>query len=79
MHRAPDTFLDCVGIALREWRTTKWSTQTSAALAAGVTQGAWSRWETGDVVPDALVLFGVGCDLTALFRRATTIALEQAA
>lgn len=42
-----------LGQLLFEWRTKAGLLQGQAAERAGVNQGTWSRWETGDSMPGA--------------------------
>lgn len=41
---------------LRRWRKRRKSSQAECAKAAGVSQGTWSAWETGDRTPAATQL-----------------------
>lgn len=41
-----------LGEILRGWRTKHGLTQKAAANRVGVNQGTWSRWESGQSMPD---------------------------
>lgn len=76
MKRRPKTWPECIGLAIREWRTVHLGTQVEAERRIGVDQATLSRVENGQRRPDYERLYRAGCDLMGLFQRAEQIAAE---
>lgn len=66
----PETWPECVGLALRSWRRDLGFSQDEAAAWVDVTQSTWSRWETGENLPDLWQLYTGGVDLSQLLQTA---------
>ncbi len=66
-----------LGQILRAMRLRRGMTQADAARAAGVSQGAFARWEGGGDVPDASTLHAAAFALGASPEEATALTLVQ--
>lgn len=77
MKTVAESWPECIGIAVREWRTAKLGTQTEAAKSLHLDQSTLSKIESGKQRPDYEVLYDAGCSIDALFNRAVAIALRD--
>ncbi len=77
MRLIPETWLECIGLSLREWRLERSFTTEGAAKRARVSQASWSRWETGHASVPFEALIAAGVPLDALAKRAIALAEEH--
>lgn len=77
MRQIPETWTDCIGLALREWRLDRGLTVEAAGRRAGVSTASWSRWEGGTAAApfEALVAAAVPTEVVA--KRAIALAEEH--
>lgn len=70
----PETWDECLGLALRRWREVRGEGQVVIAARAGVSQSAWSRWEAGTAPLKLGALADAGVSLDGLVAEARRLA-----